>query len=463
MLSIPIVTEFNGSGIDKARKEFSQLEGVGAKAGFALKKAFAPAIAALGAVGGAAVVAAKDAVDYGETLNAVFVTFGKEGSAEIKKLADASAETYGLSKTDFNNMAVSFSNFAKDLETPRKKASAIVGDLSERVADFASVMNISVPDAASKMASALAGESEPMKKFGINISQAAVEAFALEKGIIKAGDKMTDSEAGVARYGLLMEKTSVYAGDFANTSDSLANKQKILGAEFDNLKISIGEKLLPVFETMMDLVKGFSDWASKNKDVVTVLAIAFAGIAAAIVLLNIALAVSPIGWLIIGVGLLAAALVIAYKKFEPFRKIVDDVFGGMKWWINNVTIPAFQTLLAVVKTIFNGIASAWNNTVGRISFKAPSWVPGIGGKGFDVPNIPMLAQGGIVTSPTLAMIGEAGPEAVVPLSRVGEFGMGGGGNVTINVNGGDPNAVVNALRTYMRQNGSVPIRVSNIY
>jgi len=41
--------------------------------------------------------------------------------------------------------------------------------------------------------------------------------------------------------------------------------------------------------------------------------------------------------------------------------------------------------------------------------------------------------------------------------------MGGGSNVTINVNGGDPNAVVAALRTYMRQNGSVPIRVSNIY
>jgi hypothetical protein len=77
----------------------------------------------------------------------------------------------------------------------------------------------------------------------------------------------------------------------------------------------------------------------------------------------------------------------------------------------------------------------------------------------------MLAEGGIVTGPTLAMIGEGrGPEAVIPLDRMGEFGMGGGGTtVNINVNGGDPQSVVNALRTYMRQNGSVPIRVSNIY
>jgi hypothetical protein len=121
-------------------------------------------------------------------------------------------------------------------------------------------------------------------------------------------------------------------------------------------------------------------------------------------------------------------------------------------------------VMGVYKAIFNGIATLWNNTIGKLSFEVPKWVPGLGGKGFDVPNIPMLAAGGIVTSPTLAMIGEGnGPEAVIPLSRMGEFGIGGGGGVTINVNGGDPNAVVQALRTYMRQNGSVPIKISNAF
>jgi len=164
--------------------------------------------------------------------------------------------------------------------------------------------------------------------------------------------------------------------------------------------------------------------------------------------------------------LLIAALVIAYKKFEGFRNVVDSVFkfiGKVVSGSLDVIKGYFTGVLGFYKGIFNGIASLWNNTFGKLSFKVPGWVPGLGGKGFDVPNIPMLAAGGIVTSPTLAMIGEAGPEAVVPLSRAGEFGMGGGGNVTINVNGGDPNAVVSALRTYMRQNGSVPIRVSNIF
>jgi hypothetical protein len=74
---------------------------------------------------------------------------------------------------------------------------------------------------------------------------------------------------------------------------------------------------------------------------------------------------------------------------------------------------------------------------------------------FMMSGIPALAAGGVVTSPTVALIGEAGPEAVVPLNKMGQMG-----NVTINVSGGDPQAVVDALRRYMYQNGTIPIRVS---
>jgi hypothetical protein len=169
-----------------------------------------------------------------------------------------------------------------------------------------------------------------------------------------------------------------------------------------------------------------------------------------------AILASPIILIVAGIVAVGAAIGIAYKKFEGFRNVVDAVFGAIKYWINNVTIPAVQALVAVFKFAFNNIARLWNNTIGRLSFDIPNWVPGVGGKGFSVPNIPMLAQGGIVTGPTLAMIGEGnGPEAVIPLDRMGEFGMGGGGgNVTINVQGGDPQAVVDAITRWYRQNGS---------
>ena len=92
-------------------------------------------------------------------------------------------------------------------------------------------------------------------------------------------------------------------------------------------------------------------------------------------------------------------------------------------------------------------------------------ISGIDLSGFSVGGLgTLMADGGVVTKATTITAGEAGPEAIIPLDRMGEFGFGGGNSgVTINVNGGDPNAVVNALRTYMRQNGSIPIKVSNNY
>ena len=180
---------------------------------------------------------------------------------------------------------------------------------------------------------------------------------------------------------------------------------------------------------------------------------------------NAVMAANPIVLFALAIAGLVIGLVIAYKKFDAFRDIVDAVFGAIKAGIKG-GMDAITTYLSFVmgvyKAIFNGIATLWNNTIGKLSFEVPKWVPGLGGKGFNVPNIPMLAAGGIVTSPTLAMIGERGPEAVIPLTGP-NAGGGMGNNVTIHVNGGDPNAVVAALRTYMRQNGSVPIKTSNAF
>ena len=153
------------------------------------------------------------------------------------------------------------------------------------------------------------------------------------------------------------------------------------------------------------------------------------------------------------------------KPFGEFiGKGISIYFDALKAEFNaikTVVEAVGNAIKSAFKAAFNFVADIWNNTVGKLNFKIPGWVPGIGGKEFGVPEIPKFAAGGIVTSPTVGLIGEAGPEAIIPLSRAG--GMGMGNNVTINVNGGDPNAVVQALRTYMRQNGSIPIRVSNIY
>lgn len=114
---------------------------------------------------------------------------------------------------------------------------------------------------------------------------------------------------------------------------------------------------------------------------------------------------------------------------------IDDVVGwfrGMGTRVKDVLSGITDTIKAPFKAAFNAIAEFWNSTVGKLSFKAPGWIPGIGGKGWDVPDIPTLAQGGIALARPggiLANIAEGGrDEAVIPLPRDWRTrGIGGGG------------------------------------
>jgi len=160
---------------------------------------------------------------------------------------------------------------------------------------------------------------------------------------------------------------------------------------------------------------------------------------------------------------LAAAFVIAYKKSETFREFVDKLFDAITTGVEfslDLIKGYLNGVLGFYKTIFNGIARLWNSTIGKLSFTVPDWVPGFGGKGFSVPRIPELAQGGIVTSPTVALIGERGPEAVIPLNRANNMG-----NITVNVystvaDATFPDKIVNALRQYNRRSGVIDIAVA---
>jgi len=91
--------------------------------------------------------------------------------------------------------------------------------------------------------------------------------------------------------------------------------------------------------------------------------------------------------------------------------------------------------------------------LGNLNFGLPF---NVGGMGIGT----LMADGGVVTRATTITAGESGPEAIIPLDRLGSMGFGGNnGGITINVNGGDPQAIVDALRRYQRQNGFVPITV----
>lgn len=193
------------------------------------------------------------ASDLAESANAVAVTFGEAGD-QILKLGENASTAVGLSAKDFNGFAVQFAGFTRQLATADKDIVDVTDELTVRIADFASVMNLDVPDAAQKFQSALAGSTEPMRAFGIDVSAAAVQTYALENGITDNAAAMTEAEKVQARYGLIMEQTAQMSGDFANTSDGLANSQRILAAEMENIKATVGEALIPALQGIMGAV-----------------------------------------------------------------------------------------------------------------------------------------------------------------------------------------------------------------
>ena len=441
-LAIPIISTFDGGGVSKAISEFRNLEGAGKKAQFAIKKAAVPAAAALAGLavvlGDAVKGAMEDSAAQAELARQLKATTGANDAqiASVEDWITAQGQLLGYTDSELRPALAGLVRATGSVTHAQQ--------LAAQAFDLAAQKGLPLETVTKTLEKAYGGNLTALAKLAPEYRQ-----------MIKDGASFED----------VMYAIGTATGGAAATAANTAQGQfKRLGIALDETKESIGAALLPAVEAVLPYLQKFGAWAQDNPQTFMIIAGALAAIAASIVAINIAMALNPIGLIVIGVGALIAGLAIAYTKFEGFRNIVNSVFGGIKWWITNVVIPQFNLMLTVFKTIFNGIASVWNNTIGKFSFTVPSWVPGIGGKGFAMPDIPMLANGGIVTGPTLAMIGEGrGPEAVIPLDRMGEFGMGGGTTVNINVNGGDPQSVVNALRTYMRQNGSIPIRTNNAF
>ena len=473
MLSIPIVSEFDGKGIKKAIAEFKNLDGAAEKTKFALKKALVPATAALGGLAIAAKGAVEAASNMAEAQSKVNVIFG-EGAAEINKFAKTAASKIGQSRQAVMDAAGTFGTFGKAAGLGGKDLAKFSTGFTALASDLASFNNTSPEDAIQAIGAALRGEAEPMRRFGVLLNDATLKAEAMKLGIYDGNGALTDQQKILAAQSAIYKQTADAQGDFERTSSGLANSQRTLKAQFDDMQVSLGQALLPVIDALLPKVKAFADWAANNKTAFLTITAIVAGLAAAIIganvamgawgtitavttVLNGALATSftalQVASGVIVFTALIAALVLAYNKFKWFRDGVKAVIDGIASYFEfmvNAWIKVINAVITGINLVKPGkdIPKMGTVSFGRLGQDAAANTGGVG------LAVPAMANGGIVTSPTLALIGEAGPEAVVPLNRAG--GMGG---ITVNVNGADPNAVIAALRRYMSTNTTVPIRV----
>jgi hypothetical protein len=436
-INIPIISEFDGKGINKAIKQFKQLETTSEKAQFAIKKAAVPAAAALGGLALALGDATKAAMEDQQEQAALALTLqnvtgaGAAQTAQIEDQISAMSRASGIADTEYRKSLEALVRGTKDVDLAMKDMNLVM--------DISTALQMDSSTVADALAKAYQGNFKALRSLSPEMATMIKEGASL--------NEIMDVLGGT------------FGGATAKSAETAAGKMKILTNSLGETKESIGAALLPVLEAVLPVLNKFAAWAQDNPKAFLAIAAAIGVVAAAIVVTNIAMALNPFSLIAAGVALLVLALVTAYKKFEWFRDGINAIV--------NTVIGFFAGMVNAAIGAVNAIISAYNSIPLLPDLpKAPTVpVPQLGKTSNTPPpgrmSIPRLADGGIVSSPTLALIGEAGPEAVVPLDR-----MGTGGGVTINVTGGLATSaeigesVVNALRAYSRSAGPLALNIA---
>ena len=433
---LPIVSEFDGKGIKKAIAQFKQLETTGEKAQFAIKKAAIPAAAALTGLAVALGDATSAAMEDQQEQAALALTLqnvtgaGAAQTAQVEKQITAMSRASGITDTQYRKSLEALVRGTKDVNIAMKDMNLVM--------DIATATGMDSASVADALAKAYQGNFKALRSLSPEMSTMIKEGATLDEVMNVLG--------------------GTFGGATAKNAETAAGKMAILKNSISETKESIGAALLPVVQAVLPVLQKFADWAQKNPNAFLAIAAAIGLVAAAIVATNIAMALNPFTLIAAGVALLVVALVAAYNKFDWFKTGVDAIINGI--------LSAFESVVNGAIMMVNGIIRAYNAIplVPDISTISHINLPSVGGPATQTAgrsNIPRMAEGGIVSSPTLALIGESGAEAVIPLDR-----MNTGGGVTINVTGGLSTsaeigqAVVNALRAYSRSAGPLALNIA---
>lgn len=233
--------------LDKAQGKFGKFKdvvsGMAMGVGIAVAGMAIEAGKALIQFGADSVTAASD---LNETLSKSEVLFG-DNAKSVQAWADNAALAFGQSKQQALDAAATFATFGKAAGLTGQDLESFATDFVGLSSDLASFNNTTPEQAIQAIGAALRGESEPLRAYGVLLDDASMRQKALELGIIdNIKNALTPQQKVLAAQALIYEQTSAAQGDFARTSDGLANQQRILDAQMENLKATIGQALLPV-------------------------------------------------------------------------------------------------------------------------------------------------------------------------------------------------------------------------
>lgn len=270
--------------------------------------------------------------------SALSATFGANGDALIK-WAKQSGDALNLSQTEALSAAQTFAIFAESAGLGGQQMQTFTTDLTARAADLASYFGGSTADAVTALGSALRGEAEPARRYGILLDDMTLKAEAMAQGIYNGNGPLTQQQKILAAQTIIMKQSARAAGDVERTQDSMANQIKDSQQQMADFQATAGETIAVGLRPMLKLVNGAAKGFSQLPD--------------------------PLKQVSIGIGLIGTAALIATPRIMALKTQLQTSGVLASGWGKN-GLKAAGGILAVTAamTAMNAVASD-DNIEGR--------------------------------------------------------------------------------------------------
>ncbi|HLB03869.1 MAG TPA: hypothetical protein VJK66_02520 [Gaiellaceae bacterium] len=383
------------------------------------------------------------ASDLGEQVNKASVVF-RGSEKDILAWGKTTASSLGISNRAALEATGTFGNMLVPMGIARKEAAGMSKVMVGLAADMASFNNASPEETLDALRAGIAGETEPLRRFGVFLNQDRIELEALSSGLVeadvnmlkvrqtqstlqkaieRAGEvyrtsgkdsqeykdallaidaaevqvskaldgkvpKLTAAQKAQATYAIITKDTADAQGDFARTSDSVANQERIRAAVTEDSTAKLGKGLLPVMQTFNSVLTAGARFAGEHSTAVTILVGVFAALAVGVLAVNAGLALyraavvgataaqwawntalsaNPIGLVVIALAALAVGLVLAWQHSETFRSIVTGAFDAVRGAASAVLAffrGAWQAVSGLVSGPFGSIVGGARDLFG---------------------------------------------------------------------------------------------------
>lgn len=324
-----------------------------------------------------------DVASAAEELDNVIVQSFGHMTGEINEWAKVTGRAMGRSVHQMREYA----GVAQAMLRPMVGSVEVAAEMSKNIAklagDIGSFFDVADEEAFAALRSGLVGQTMPLRRFGVVLTEAQLEAFALAEGIEKTTAQMTEAEKVMLRYRFILAQTAIMHGDAERTLDSYSNTKKAVIGDIKNMAQSYGSLLLPamtrVFENVRELIWWFDDLDEGTKKNILrigiltgavlggiiafgLLVTAVSLVVKAIVMLTSLVGVLTSPW-VLAIGILIAAASMLYAAWDQdwlglrtristWADTAKSKFEGLKtWWetsdFGNIVRSAWSELVAI--------------------------------------------------------------------------------------------------------------------